>query len=310
MSGNPETGPRLGFVGLGNMGRPIAARLVRGGVRIAVFDARPDAVRAFVAEHGGEAAPSLAALGRASDLVITMLPTTDVVRRVVLGAGRGDDDRLLGGLAAGTVLVDMGSSSPTATQALGAELAGHGVTMLDAPVSGGVGRAAEGTLAMMVGGDPAVIARCRPLFAHVATQVFVVGPLGAGHAMKALNNLVSAAGLVAVAEALLIGRRFGLDPTVMLDVLNASTGRNNATENKIAQFVFPRTYASGFSLALMVKDLATALELAVDTGTPAPLGGECRTLWARAHAELEPGADHTEIVRWLERLAGTTLTEA
>jgi 3-hydroxyisobutyrate dehydrogenase len=179
--------------------------------------------------------------------------------------------------------------------------------MVDAPVSGGVRRAADGTLAVMVGGDPALVARCDPLFRAVGQQVFACGPLGSGHAMKALNNLVSATGLLAAAEALVVGRRFGLDPGRMLEVLNASTGRNHATEQKLAQFVLSRRFDAGFSLALMVKDLATALELARDTGTPAPLSAECRALWTQAAAALEPGADHTAIVRWLESIAGVTL---
>ena len=201
----------------------------------------------------------------------------------------------------------MGSSSPTGTRALGEALAAHGVHLLDAPVSGGVRGAEGGTLAVMVGGDPAVVESCRPLLALVGDRVFATGPLGSGHAMKALNNLVSAAGLIAATEALLIGRRFGLDPRLMLEVLNASTGRNHATEHKLAQFVLPRTYAAGFSLALMVKDLRTAVALAHDTGTPAPFGSECLALWSRAAAALEEGADHTAVVRWFETLAGSEL---
>jgi 3-hydroxyisobutyrate dehydrogenase len=158
-----------------------------------------------------------------------------------------------------------------------------------------------------VGGDPELVARCQPLFRAVGERLFECGPLGAGHAMKALNNLVSAAGLLAAGEALLVGRRFGLDPARMLEVLNASTGRNHATEHKLAQFVLSRRFDAGFSLALMVKDLGTALELADGTGTPAAFAAECRALWARAAVALEPGADHTAVVRWLETLAGTTL---
>jgi 3-hydroxyisobutyrate dehydrogenase len=174
-------------------------------------------------------------------------------------------------------------------------------------VSGGVRRAADGTLAIMVGGDAAAIATCRPLLERIGERIFPTGPLGSAHAMKALNNLVSAAGLLAAGEALLIGRKFGLDPALMVDVLNASTGRNNATEHKMKPFVLSRSFASGFSLALMVKDLGTAMALADDTGTPAPFSSECRALWARAGAALEAGADHTAVVRWLETLAGTTL---
>lgn len=296
---------RVGLVGLGNMGRPMAARVRAAGLPLTVHDVRTDVVHEVAAACDAVAAPSLAALASTSEVVVTMLPDGLTVRRAVLGPG----DCLLTGLATGSIVVDMGSSSPTGTRALGAELAGHGIGMLDAPVSGGVRRAADGTLTIMVGGDPALVARCRPLLDAVGTQRFECGPLGAGHAMKALNNLVSAAGLLAAGEALLVGQRFGLDPARMLEVLNASTGRNYATEHKLAQFVLSRRFDAGFSLALMVKDLGTALDLADDTGTPAAFAAECRVLWTRAAEALEAGADHTAVVRWLETLAGTTLGE-
>jgi 3-hydroxyisobutyrate dehydrogenase len=292
---------RVGFVGLGSMGRPMAARLRSAGCALTVFDARPEVVRDFV-KDGGVAGAALPDIGRASEVVITMLPNGEIVRRVVL-----DENGLLHSMPAGSVLIDMSSSSPTGTQALGRALAEHDVAMLDAPVSGGVPRAETGTLSIMVGGDPQVIARCRPVLQPLGEHIFETGALGSGHALKALNNLVSASGLIAAAEALLIGQRFGLDPSVMIDVLNASTGRNNSTENKLKQFVLSRRFASGFSLDLMVKDLSTALELADATDTPAPFSTLCRELWSAAQAQLESGADHTAVVRWFEALARTTL---
>lgn len=294
---------RVGLVGLGNMGRPMAERLRAAGLGLAVYDLRGGLARHVAEATGATAADSLAALAAASEVVVTMLPDGAAVERAVRGGG----DRLLDGLVAGSIVADMGSSAPTGTRALGAALAERGVGMLDAPVSGGVRRAADGTLTVMVGGDPALVERCRPLFDAVGERVVHCGPLGAGHAMKALNNLVSATGLLIAGEALLVGRRFGLDPARMLDVLNASTGRNHATEHKLAQFVLSRRFDAGFSLALMVKDLGTALDLANDTGTPAELAAACRRLWARADDVLGPGADHTAIVRWLEHVAGTTL---
>jgi len=286
----------------------MAQRLVGAGFQIAVFDVRRDAVERFVAQHSdATAAESFTELARTSDAVITMLPDGEVVRRVALGADNHADDRLLGALRPGSVVIDMSSSSPTGTQALGRDLAAHGIDMIDAPVSGGVARAETGALSIMVGGDAAVIDRCRAVFAALGEHIFATGPLGSGHALKALNNLVSAAGLIAAVEALLIGRRFGLDPGAMIDVFNASTARNNSTENKFKQFVLSGTFASGFSLDLMVKDLATAVELAHATGTPAPFSVECRKLWTAAHAQLAPGADHTAVVQWFEAVTGTTL---
>jgi 3-hydroxyisobutyrate dehydrogenase len=285
------------------MGRPMAARVARR-FPSTVFDVRRDVASEFVATYGGTPAPSLAALARESDVVITMLPDGDTVRRIVVG----EEEGLLRGLRRGATVIDMGSSAPAGTVALGATLASHGVGLIDAPVSGGVPRAEAGTLAIMVGGDPALVERSRPILAAMGGHIFATGGLGSGHAVKALNNLVSAAGLVVAAEALLAGRRFGVDPVVMLDVFNASTARNNSTEHKFVPFVFSRTFDSGFALSLMVKDLGIALDLAAATGTPARLGAACRELWLAAERELAPGADHTEVVRWLERLAGTTLT--
>jgi len=293
---------RVGFVGLGKMGRPMAARLIGAGIELVVFDVRPDAVADFICTCGGRPATKLGDLAAQSDAIVTMLPNGHVVRQVVLG-----DGGLLGAMAPATVLIDMSSSSPTGTRELGELLARHGVDMIDAPVSGGVGRAETGTLSIMAGGDPAVVDRCRPVLQPIGQRIFATGPLGSGHALKALNNLVSAAGLIASAEALLIGRRFGLDPSIMIDVFNSSTARNNSTENKLKQFVLSRSFASGFSLGLMVKDLTTAVELAHATGTPAPFSAECRELWAAAQAELEEDADHTAVVQWFERLARVKL---
>lgn len=293
-----EAFPRVGFIGLGRMGQPMATRLAGAGVPLVVFDARPDAVRAVAAALGATAATALSDLDTC-DVVITMLPDGRAVQHVVLGGERGAP-RLLDVLRSGSTVIDMGSSSPVGTRELGTALAGRAIALLDAPVSGGVPRAHAGTLSIMVGGDPEKIHACRPLFDVLATHVFEMGPLGSGHAMKALNNMVSAAGLLAASEALLIGGRFGLDPEQIVEVLNASTGRNNATENKLKQFVLSRTFASGFALDLMVKDLRTAVELARHTNTSAPLSTRCGELWATAQTKLEAGSDHTAIARWLE----------
>jgi 3-hydroxyisobutyrate dehydrogenase len=283
------------------MGGPMAARLVDAGFDLVGHDLDADAVARLV-ERGGASAQTLAEAARGADVVITMLPNGDVVRAVVTGP-----DGVAGGLAPGAVVLDMSSSDPVGTRALGAELEAAGIALVDAPVSGGVAGAERGTLAVMAGGEAAVVERVRPLLEAVGGQIVPTGALGSGHATKALNNLLSAAGLLAAAEVLLVGRRFGLDADVLLAALNASSGRNNSTENKIAQFVLSRSFDSGFGLELMVKDLRTALALADGTGTPAPLGERCLELWSEAGDELGPGADHTAVVRWAEARAGTEL---
>jgi 3-hydroxyisobutyrate dehydrogenase len=235
-----------------------------------------------------------------------MLPDGNAVRAVVLGKD-GAGDGLLAGLARGSILIDMSSSSPLGTRELGARLAERGVEMLDAPVSGGVRKAEDATLSIMVGGGAQTIARCRPVLEAMGKQIFLTGPLGSGHAMKALNNYVSATGLVAAVEAVLAAARFGLDAGTVVDVLNASTGMNHSTLNKFRRFILSRTFDSGFSLDLMVKDLRTALEVARATGSPAPLAEACVEAWTEAQAALGPGLDHTAVVRYWENLAGTEL---
>jgi 3-hydroxyisobutyrate dehydrogenase len=297
---------RIGFIGLGKMGCPMVRRLSGAGYRILAHDLDPKALERAREATGADAAGSFRAIGESCAAVITMLPDGKAVRAVALGRN-GSGDSLLAGFSSGGILIDMSSSSPVGTRELGTRLAGHGVEMIDAPVSGGVRKAEDATLAIMAGGGAQTIARCRPLLEAMGKQIFLTGPLGSGHAMKALNNYVSAAGLVAAAEAVLAAGRFGLDAGKVVDVLNASTGMNNSTLNKFHRFILSRTFDSGFSLDLMVKDLNTALEVARSTGSPAPFAEACVEAWTEAQAALGPGLDHTAVVRYWENLAGTEL---
>jgi 3-hydroxyisobutyrate dehydrogenase len=280
---------RLAFLGLGKMGLPMARRLHEAGAPIVGFDPLESARDAF-AEGGGAVAPGAREAAHRADVLITMLPDGNAVRAALVGG-----EPLVARLAEGAVVVDMSSSAPVGTRALAQELAARGIHLLDAPVSGGVKRAIDGSLAIMVGGEPEIIARVRPLLETMGKSIFATGAVGSGHAMKALNNYVSAAGLTAACEALQIGERFGLDPGLMTDILNASTGRNNSTEVKLKPFVIPKNYASGFSLGLMAKDLRTADDLARHLRIPAPLSAEVSALWDEALAALGPQADHTAI---------------
>ncbi|MBU0725976.1 MAG: NAD(P)-dependent oxidoreductase [Alphaproteobacteria bacterium] len=295
---------RIGFIGLGQMGWPMARRLAEAGYSLTVADAAPGVADRFAAEFKTSATADMAVLAKASDVVITMLPDGKIVRKVVL-------DAVAPALAKGSVVLDMSSSAPIGTRELGEDLVKLGLALVDAPVSGGVPRAKDGTLAIMIGGeDKAAIARCRPLLEKMGQSLFETGPLGSGHAMKALNNYVSAAGLIASIEALQIGARFGLSPDAMVDVLNASTGRNNSTEKKLKQYVLSRQFNSGFGLGLMEKDLRTALDLAHQTGIQAPFGDACVELWQKAYADLGAGADHTAVAQLWEKLNNLELTPA
>ena len=293
----------VGFVGVGNMGWPMAANLLKGGFTVAVADARREVANNFVQQLGGSAPDTLAQLAASSDVVVTMLPTSGHVAAVIADGG----DHVLAGLKPGSIVVDMTSGQPAVTQALAARVAAAGSVLIDAPVSGGVSRARTGELAIMVGGSVEAIERARPVLAAMGTTITRCGEVGAGQAMKALNNLVSAGGFLIGIEALLIGQKFGLDPGLMTDVINASTGMNNSTQKKFRQFVLSRGFDSGFSLALMVKDLSIALELAREGAVPAPFAAQCRELWAAASAMLGPGADHTALAQLPEVLAGIEL---
>jgi len=295
----------IGFVGLGNMGFPMASRLAEADYSLAVYEIRQDVQIAFLEGRRARGANSPAEAAQQSELVITMLPDGGAVSAAVLG-GEGLQG-MLEALAPGSILVDMSSSAPMETRRMGELLAARGIHMLDAPVSGGVPKAKSGELTIIAGGEADILDRCRPVLETMGSRIFHSGPLGSGHAVKALNNMCSAAGLIAAAEVLLAGRRFGIDPRVMNDILNASTGRNNSTENKMARYVFSRSFSSGFSLDLMLKDLTTAADLARDLGVPFLLGSACRELWAAAQTGLEKGVDHTGVVRWFEELAGTRL---
>jgi 3-hydroxyisobutyrate dehydrogenase len=290
---------RVAFVGVGNMGWPMAANLVRAGFDVTVHDADASRAARFAVEHGARAATSVVDLAGV-ECVVTMLPTGRDVASALLD---GDDgQRLVDVLARGAVVVDMSSADPVGTRLLGEQLASFGIELLDAPVSGGVPRAVDGTLAIMVGGTASVLDRVRPVLAELGNRMFEVGSLGCGHAMKALNNFVAGTAFVAAAEAVLVGERFGLDPTVMMDVMNVSTARCFNTESVIKQHVISREFASGFTLGLLTKDVGIAAELAVAIGHPEPLARDIVERLAAARDHVGAERDHTSAVTYWEML--------
>lgn len=297
-----EAAGTICFIGLGKMGWPMAARLVAAGFSVAPADALPGRAEAFTREVGGLSFENAVAAAAQSAIVITILPTSKDVVDALSG--------IRSSLRPGTIIVEMSSGVPSVTQRLAAEMADKGIAVIDAPVSGGVARAKTGDLAIMAGGDSTTIDKVRPLLATLGTTVLRVGDVGAGQAMKALNNLVSAGGFLIGIEALIVGQRFGLDPAAMVDVLNASSGANNSTQKKFKQFVLSRRFDSGFSLDLMAKDLSIALAVANETATPVPFASLCRALWAAALNALPPGQDHTAIAKFSEILAGISLAES
>lgn len=287
----------VGFVGIGKMGVPMATRIAAQGYPLHAYDAAESALNAISAVSGVSVAKSLADIGRECEVVILMLPDSKVVKKVLYG----DKDGLAAHLKKGAVVIDMSSSEPSVTRELGARLKAAGVELIDAPVSGGVKRAVDGSLAIIAGGEAQVIARVKPLLLTMGKSVIETGVLGSGHAMKALNNYVSAAGLLAACEALKVGADFGIAPDKIVAVLNASSGKNNSTENKLMQFIVSGQFNSGFTLGLMKKDINIATDLAHSLGAETLLGEVLLKSWADAEAKLSGAADHTEIYRALER---------
>lgn len=296
--------PSIGFIGVGSMGWPMAGHLHKAGYPLHIIDASAERARQFASEIGGQVSPSNKALAQVSDIIITILPTSAIVESVLCG-----DDGVIAGLKKGAIIIEMSSGVPTITRKLAELVTQAGGHLVDAPVSGGVPRANTAELAIMFGGSADLLEQVRPVLNTMGNAIQHTGDVGSAHAMKALNNLVSAGGFLIGIEALLIGKRFGLDPDKMVDVLNASTGMNNSTQKKFKQFVLSGKYNSGFGLDLMVKDLSIALGIAKDTGTPAPFSSMCRELSAACAQMLGPGQDHTALAQLSEKLAGTVLSE-
>ncbi|HXX20124.1 MAG TPA: NAD(P)-dependent oxidoreductase [Candidatus Acidoferrum sp.] len=291
---------RVGFIGIGNMGWPMAGHIAAAGHALTVYDLDAEKSARFAREHNCRAARSLAELAE-NEITITMLPTGQIVRDVILQAENGAFAK---SLRPGALVVDMSSSEPVGTRELGKVLERSGVILIDAPVSGAVPRAKTGTLAIMIGGnDKAAIERAKPLLRSMGDRLFETGPLGTGHAMKALNNYIAAAGYTAVAEALLIGERFGLDQEAMVDILNASTGRNFTTEFMVKEHVLSGKFATGFAVGLMAKDVRIAADLGEAVKLDAPLSRLIRERWALARDRLGAASDTSAaILGWKDNL--------
>ena len=284
----------VGFVGIGKMGNPMAHRLVKAGFDLHIDDARPQVVTAFLAAHGGQ---PLDRNGAADlDAIVTMLPDGRAVREVLLGSDQTHG--LASRLRSGGLVIDMSSSDPLGTRALGAILAERGIRMMDAPVSGGVVFAENGTLSVLAAGDPDHLERCQLLFAALADDVFYCGPLGSGHALKALCNYVNAASLVTLLEAMTTAVRFGIrSDTAVAALRAATTGRNHPLEKKIAAHVITRRFATGMALGLIAKDVRIARDLAGALSVEVPMMESCLSVWNKAAEQIGFDVDQTAIGR-------------
>jgi 3-hydroxyisobutyrate dehydrogenase len=285
----------IGFIGIGNMGSRMAAHLVRTGHAVTVFDVAADRARQFADAHQARATEKLGELAADADAVITMLPSGHEVRDAVLDMQGG---ALASNLRRGSIVIDMSSAAPVGTRELGAELAKCGIGLVDAPVSGGITGAEKGTLAIMIGGEPEAIARVRPVLERMGNRLFEVGGLGCGHAMKCLNNFLAGTSFAAASEAVRVGRQFGLDPKIMIDVINVSTGRSFATDVVMKDHVVNENFATGFALGLLTKDVGIAADLAEQIGAHAPIVELIRDLYRSASDGLGSGEDHSRAAQY------------
>jgi 3-hydroxyisobutyrate dehydrogenase-like beta-hydroxyacid dehydrogenase len=297
---------RIGFIGLGVMGSAMAGHLARGGHSLTLYDIAPAAARRVARRHkGARAVASPRAVAEASEVVITMLPHGLAVRECVRGP-----DGLAAGFSRGSILVDTSSAEPWLTRDTARRLAEQGVSMVDAPVSGAVEGAQSATLVFMCGGEAAALERVRPLLGLMGRHAFHLGAVGSGHAMKTVNNLATALTVLGTAEALLIGKAYGLSARAMLDVINVSTGRSFASEVRFGPQVIERRFDDAFRLALMLKDVSIANRLADEHGLGVPMSALGEQLWRAANAAMGEGACVLDVVRWYEQATGVELKDA
>ena len=293
---------KISFIGVGNMGNAMAGQLVNKGFDVTVFDARAETAQAFVKQHGGTATATLAAAGQGADAVIFMVPDDKVVRQVLFADGLAES------LAKGTMVIDMSSSAPTGTMAIGNDLDSRGIGYVDAPVMGGVIFAKDATLDIMAGGDAALVERCKPLFDAMGRKLYVCGPLGSGHVLKCLTNYINACALINTLEAMTIGGKFGLDSNVMAEAIEAMcNGRQHPVAKKVVPHVLTRKYGTGMAMQFIAKDVKIAVDSAHSIGAAAPLAEKTAELWAAACEKLGGKLDQTEIVRFWEEQTGVRL---
>ncbi len=291
------------FLGLGAIGRPMAARVATAFPGLVVWNRTPERSQAFADEHGVRAAASPAEAANAADVVITCFPLSRDVESVLDGPSG-----LLATMKAGSTLVDCTSGDPVTSKRIAARLAGQGIDFVDAPVSGGVAGAEKGTLTVMVGGDPAVFERMQPVFKAFGQKIVHCGDVGAGDALKAVNNAMLAVHIWSTAEGLATLAKSGVDPKVALDVINTSSGRSNTSMNLFPERVITRAFPRTFRLALLEKDIGIAAQVARDNKVPSPVTQLTADLFTLARGELGEVADHVEAVRLIEQWAGVEIS--
>jgi 3-hydroxyisobutyrate dehydrogenase-like beta-hydroxyacid dehydrogenase len=288
---------QLGFIGVGRMGQHMASRLIEAGYALTIYDTNETAMQRLE-QRGAKRAKSPADVASQCATVMVSLPTPDIVKAVALGK-----DGVIEGSRVKT-FVDLSTTGPTVAKQVAEGLAKKGITAVDAPVSGGPSGAEKGTLAMMIACPKALADELKPAIEVLGKFFYIGDQPGAGQTMKVINNLLSATAITITAEAMVMGVKAGLDPTTMLDVINAGSGRNTATADKFPRCVVPRRFDFGFTTGLLYKDIKLCLDEAEALSTPMIVGNAVRQVMAIGKAEMGPDADITEFVKPLERIAG------
>lgn len=292
---------KVGIIGIGNMGGRMAKRFLSAGIDVGIYDINMEAVQSLV-KLGANAIETPKELALLYPYVITILPNTHIVKNIVFG-----EKGLIEGFREDSILIEMTSSIPSMTIEIARRLEEVSYRMVDAPVSGGVLKAEDGTLTIMIGGRGETVQLVLPILEHIGNNIVHVGDIGAGHTIKALNNLISATTLAVTGEALALGVKLGLDPEKMLEVINSSTGRSLSSEYKFPTHILTRKFAGNFGLDLMVKDLSIALGMADEEKTPMFISSAAYQLWKYALSQSEKGVDHTEVIKLIEKMMGVEI---
>jgi 3-hydroxyisobutyrate dehydrogenase len=293
---------KTAFLGLGAIGRPMAARVAAAGLPLTVWNRTTSRAEEFARDGRATIAATPAEAAREADVVVTCLSNSPDVASLIDGS-----DGLLGSMRRGSTLVDCTSGEPATSRQIAGRLAERGIDFLDAPVSGGVGGAEKGALTIMVGGSPAVLDRVRPVLATFGQKIVHCGDIGAGHTVKAMNQALLAIHIWSAGEALVTLAKEGVRPSVALDVINASSGRSNSSMNLFPERVLTRAFPRTFRLALIDKDIGIAARVARENSVPAPVMQLTADLFRIAHGALGEAADHVEAVKVIEQWAGTEI---
>jgi 2-hydroxymethylglutarate dehydrogenase len=289
----------IGFIGLGIMGLPMTKRLIQAGHELFIYDL--DAKPVSILERlGAKPCVSPKDLASRADVVISMLPSPAITRQAILG-----ENGAVHGFKSGTIYIDMSTSNPMLTKEIHKALEGRDVVMLDAPVSGGIKGATEGTLTIMVGGSHITFDKVSGILSQMGSKVIHVGDIGSGHTIKIINNMLFAVIMAATAEALALGKKAGVDLPTLRDVMNSSSGKSYALDIKVRDFIFPRNFDQGFAVELQNKDTDLALELAKNVGAPAILGTLVRQMYQTLIVKGYGKKDTSIIVTLFEELMGS-----